>query len=126
FDPFRIIQLLSDCIPITEIQFTSKRYIFSTHGANLWHQSERTQDYSFINNTNILSKSICYLLSTFDCKRVCVYVFSCSPSLESPEKFILTSTMQAFSINIYFIRVSCRIYNIPKTRRTSNEMRSRC
>ncbi|CAM9234394.1 unnamed protein product, partial [Bubo scandiacus] len=90
-----------------------------THGTNLWHQSERTQDYvivhrrikyrSFINNTNILSKSICYLLSTFDCKRVCVYVFSCSPSLESPEKFILTSTVQVFLINIYIISVSCRI-----------------
>lgn len=30
FDPFRIIQLLSHCIPTMEIQFTLKRYIFCT------------------------------------------------------------------------------------------------
>jgi len=33
---------------------------------------------SFINITNMLSKIICYLLSAFDHKRVCVYVFMLS------------------------------------------------
>lgn len=97
-----------------------KGHGIAIHGPNLWYQSERTQDYaivfrriiyqSFINITNMLSESICYLLSTFDYKRVFVCVFSCFPSLDSPEKFILTSsTLQVFSINIYITRVSCRL-----------------
>lgn len=99
---------------------SSKRLLpwIAIHGPKLWYQSERTRDYvivlkrikyqSFINITNMLSESICYLLSTFKCRRACK--FSCFPSLGPPEKFILTlSALQVFPINVCIIRVSCSL-----------------
>lgn len=62
------------------------------------------------NVTNMLPETICYLLSAFDHKTVSACVVSCFSSLDSPEKFILTSsTLQIFSVNIYIITVSCRL-----------------